>query len=131
MRQMMKFGLVGMAAAGTHLGSLFVFKDGCGLAPQTANILAFLVAVQVSFLGHHHWTFATHGHGGKLARIYLKFFAVACAGFLLNAALYALFLKIPRLHYLLAQAIVQVIVAGMSFLLSKFWAFRKSPKADA
>ena len=130
MRQVLKFGVVGGAAAATHLGVLFALKAGCGLVPETANVLAFLVAVQVSFLGHHHWTFRTHGHGGRLARVYLRFFAVACVGFLLNAGLYSLFLRIPGLHYLLAQAIVQAVVAVASFLLAKFWAFRK-PKMDA
>lgn len=133
MRQAFTFGVVGAAAAGTHLLVLWLLRELAGVPPLAGNVVAFLVAFQVSFFGHHRWTFkAAKGHERRLARTYLRFFAVAVAtGFLLNEALYAVLLSFDRLaaHPVAVQAAVQVAVAGVTFFAGKLWAFR-SGKAN-
>lgn len=134
MRQLAKFGAVGAAAAGTHTLALWLLCRLTGMPPLAGNAFAFLIAFQVSFFGHHHWTFkAARGHETRLLRAYVRFFLVAAAtGFLLNETLYALLLTAawPAAHPVATQAAVQAAVAGVTFVAGKFWAFRK-PKADA
>lgn len=134
-RQALRFGLVGGLAAGAHLATLG-FLESLGIAALVANIAAFLCAFQVSFLGHHHWTFRGHSDTG---RDYARLFAVACAGFALNEGLFALLLQLMNelrivrsvRHDIAAQTIVQGIVAVIVFTLARWWAFRRKTEGNA
>ena len=55
--QLVQFGLVGAAAAATHLACVWALVAGAGMAPLWANVLAFAVAFLVSYHGHARLTF--------------------------------------------------------------------------
>mgnify|MGYP000910981670 CR=1 FL=1 len=120
--QLLQFALVGGAAAATHLAVVWALVASTGMAPLAANVLAFLVAFVVSYNGHALLTFsAAQAHGwGVVAR----FFAVACLSFVVNEVLYAAALRWLPWHYVLSLALVLVLVAVGTFVLSKFWAFK-------
>jgi putative flippase GtrA len=118
--QIIRFGLVGISAALVQFLGVAGFVSFFHLKPLIANCFAFLFAFQVSFLGHTHWTFKAKNS----AQTKRKFFVVSSCSFALNQTLYAYLLKYSHLHYLLALLIVILIVPGLTFLLSKFWAFR-------
>jgi putative flippase GtrA len=120
MLQLMRFGVVGVAAMVVHW-LVAVALVRLGLAPLIANVLAFAVAFNVSYWGHRRWTFAaTTAHGTTVRR----FFAVALGSFALNEFLYYLLLRFTRLDYQTALALVLVAVAGLTFVLSRYWAFK-------
>ena len=125
--QWLLFGMVGAAAALTHLLVVALLVQGTGMSPPVANVLGFLVAFVVSYQGHVRLTFGqAQARGwGTVAR----FFAVACLGFAGNAVLYAAALRWLPLHYLWSLALVLVTVAAGTFVLSKFWAFRAQSHA--
>ncbi len=122
MRQVAIFVGVGTVAAATHLGVVAFLVTKNGLAPLVANVIGFCVAFLVSFCGHSRFTFPMTGPRLRAARV--KFFVVACAGFVLNQAAYASALdSVGQRLYLPTLALVLVVVSAATFLLSKVWAF--------
>lgn len=120
--QLLQFALVGAAAAATHLGVVGLLVAWAGMAPLTANVLAFVLAFTVSYHGHALLTFhRAHASGWAVAA---RFFAVACLSFVANELLYALALHWLHWHYLWSLAGVLVLVAAVTFVLGKFWAFK-------
>lgn len=119
-REPLWFASVGVTALLLHL-LLVSLRVPLGLAPLLANVLAYLVAFQVSYWGHRLKTFeAGHlPHRQTLPR----FFAVASLSFLLNEALYFILLHATALDYRMALLMVLVMVARVTFILSRLWAF--------
>lgn len=118
--ELVRFGMVGVAAMATHWCAVALLVP-LGIAPLLANAIGFCIAFNVSFFGHHHWTFAS---SDDQKNTFKRFIGVAFLGFITNEAMYALLLKLTHLDYRIALLIVLIAVAGMTYLLSRFWAFR-------
>ena len=118
------FIVVGCVAAAVHWGVVVVLVGQVGWRPLLANGPAWLVAFMVSFAGHHGLTF--RDHGGPLGRSLGRFFVVSAFGFSLNEGAYALLLHWSAQRYDLVLAVVLVGVAGVTYLLSRHWAFLRS-----
>lgn len=119
--QLVQFGLVGAAAAATHLACVWVLVAGVGMAPLWANVLAFAVAFLVSYHGHARLTF-----GAARARGWAslwRFLMVASTAFMVNELLYWVALERLHWHYFWSQAGILLLVATGTFVSSKFWAF--------
>jgi putative flippase GtrA len=120
-RQLLRFGAVGVAAMAVHW-TVVALLVPFGAKPLLANIAAFAIAFNVSYVGHRHWTFAaTSAHQSPFKR----FLGVALLSFVLNEALYYLLLR-AGLEYRVALLIVLVAVAALTFILSRYWAFRST-----
>ncbi|MFT3930460.1 MAG: GtrA family protein [Spongiibacteraceae bacterium] len=118
--ELIRFGIVGIAAMATHWCVVALLVP-LGMQPLLANVIAFCIAFNISFFGHHHWTFAsTESQKSTLKR----FMGVALLGFISNECLYALLLRFTALDYRIALLIVLIAVAAMTYLLSRLWAFR-------
>lgn len=123
--QVLKFGSVGLAATLTHV-SLFIFAvEMFGLAPLTANVTAFSIAVLVSFTGHFHWTFRPLSDEDRRewTSALARFVAVALFGLALNSLVVYATVDLLRMPYLVAAALMASLVPVFLFLLSRFWAF--------
>ncbi|MBK7953474.1 MAG: GtrA family protein [Candidatus Accumulibacter sp.] len=123
-RQLVCFVAVGCAAAATHwlvaVGCVAVWR----LPPLLANVLGWLVAFLVSFSGHYRLTFR---HQRKsLALACGRFFVVSATGFMINELSYAWLLHVTDIPYDLLLAGILVAIAVLTFVLSRFWAFRGS-----
>jgi putative flippase GtrA len=118
-RQLLRFGAVGIAAMAVHWAVVALLVP-LGSQPLLANIAAFAVAFNVSYAGHRHWTFAA-AHTSHST--FKRFLGVALLSFALNEALYYLLLR-AGMEYRLALMVVLVAVAALTFVLSRFWAFR-------
>ena len=122
-RRLIRFALVGFSALGVHWLVVVAVVEGNLTTPLRANILAFLVAFQVSYFGHKKLTFAAHdlAHHRALPR----FLVVAVGSFLLNQMLFAILLEYAAWPYPLALIFTLLLVAALTFMLSQFWAFRQ------
>lgn len=120
-RQALAFLFVGLSALTTHWLVLVLLVSGGGLDPLVANFLSFCVAFNISYVGHRHLTFAAQGRPHR--RTLPRFLAVAVSIFLINQAFYWGMLTFSPLRYDVANLIVLGVVATMTFLASKFWAF--------
>jgi putative flippase GtrA len=118
-RQLARFGAVGVAAMAMHW-LVVALAVPLGLKPLLANLGAFAIAFNVSYAGHRHWTFAaTTSHRSTFRR----FLAVALFSFALNEGLYYILLA-AGMDYRTALLLVLVAVAAITFVLSRYWAFR-------
>jgi putative flippase GtrA len=115
------FIVVGCLAAAVHFGVVVGLVHGFALNPLVANVVAWLVAFGVSFSGHFHLTFRELR--APLRRAALRFFGVSALGFAANEFTYAVLLHWTGLHYALTLAVVLVLVAVATWLLSRHWAF--------
>ena len=88
----------------------------------------FCIAFLVSFGGHARWTFPLSAASRTPAR--KRFFVVALTGFVANQSAYASGLDAMGdkgdVWYLPMLVVVIAGVAGMTFALSKLWAFARA-----
>lgn len=116
------FVIVGCAAAATHWAVAVACVSQAGLPPLLANVAGWLVAFWVSFVGHYRLTFR-HQHA-PLWRSASRFFLVSALGFAINEAAYASLLTMTTIPYDILLALVLVGIAGMTFILGRYWAFQ-------
>lgn len=119
--QLFRFGMVGLTALVVHWCSA-TFLIWRGMQPLLGNFLGFIIAFSVSYLGHRQITFATSEarHSQALPR----FVIVAVTGFCVNQVMFYLLLRYTSIHYAISLLLVLGIVAVMTFVLSRTWAFR-------
>src|SRR5262245_43443142 len=130
--ELLRFGLVGVAASVTHVIVALLLIERAGLPLLAANALAFSVAVFVSYFGNHAWTFGRTGYHRKH---FPRFLAIALGGLALNRIIVFLAVEAAGIPYLYGILLVVIIVPGLSFALSKCWAFigfgaRPFPQAE-
>ena len=121
-RQLFWFGVVGVSAMLVHLATVALVLVPLGVPPLLANCAGFLVAFQVSHAGHRRFTFQDGSESASLSSAStsrLRFFGVALASFGINELL----LRYTTLDYRLALALVLVLVAALTFVLARNWAF--------
>lgn len=123
-REIFAFGVVGITAFLVHFTVVAVTVP-LGVAPLVANVLGFLAAFAVSFVGHRRWSFPAEGR--PVAPALRRFAVVAVSGFALNESAYAVLLRSTQLDYRVALFIVLVAVAGLTWLAGRYWAFTHRP----
>lgn len=115
------FLAVGSAAALTHL-AVFALTQNHFL-PELANASGFAVAFFVSFGGHRLLSFSDANT--TVAQSFQRFVVTALAGFATNEGVFVLLLRVAGWPALAALLVALVAAAGQTFLLSRFWAFRR------
>lgn len=119
------FVLVGASAALTHMAVFtLVLLLVPTLWPELANVAGFLVAFLVSFVGHRRLSF--QDAGTSLLQSFMRFAATAVAGFVTNEAVFIALFRVLELPTWLALIGGIVVSAVQTFVLSRFWAFRRS-----
>lgn len=115
------FLAVGGAASATHMG-VFALTQHLML-PELANALGFGIAFVVSFAGHRLLSFKDAST--SVATSLQRFAITALAGFASNELVFMLLLRALGLPSLLALFLALLFAAGQTFVLSRFWAFRR------
>ena len=102
-REFTAFTAVGTTAAGLNLG-VVAGTVPLGVSPLVANVVGFLLAFALSFIGHARWSFPATGRPVGLAL--RRFALLSVAGFALNEVCYAVALTWTELDYRLALFVV-------------------------
>jgi putative flippase GtrA len=113
---------IGATSACVHLLVVLNLVTYLNIQPLFANIFAFLIAFNVSFLGHKYLTFSKLQDEKQLSLPH--FFLVASSAGILNECLYYLLLKYTHLNYMIALVLVLGLVSIYSYIFSRFWACR-------
>jgi len=121
-RQLSRFGFVGVLATATHVAVGLALHNGLGAAPLWANLVAFLTALGVSFLGQTRLTFPDATADGGA---FLRFATVAVTGLGLNQAIVWAVTSGLDGPYWAALALIIATVPWLTFALLKFWALRR------
>jgi putative flippase GtrA len=124
-RRVAWFLVVGGVASMVHWGVVVAMVEGTGARPLPANVVGWLVAVGVSFLGHHRLSF--RGHPAPAAAAARRFVVVSACGFMLNQGAYAVLLATSGLSYALLLGLVLAGVALASYAASRWWVFGHHP----
>ena len=125
--QTTRFVAVGCAAAATHWAVAVGCVELAGAPPLVANLIGWLVAFAVSFIGHYRLTFRHSRIPWTIA--IRRFFLVSAAGFLVNEGAYAWLLHATALRYDVLLALILIGLAVLTFVVSRLWAFRHKPAA--
>jgi putative flippase GtrA len=120
LRELVAFGLVGASAFVVHFAIVAALVP-LGVPPLLANVVGFLAAFTVSFVGHGRWSFPAEGR--PVAPALRRFAAVAITGFAVNEGLYAVLLRFTALDYRVALLLVLGGVAALTWLANRYWAF--------
>ena len=122
LKQISRFGFVGVAATAVHVGVGLGLHEGIGMLPFWANLAAFCCALGVSFVGQTRFTFpdSTADHG-----TFARFTVVAVSGLGLNQLIVWVVTSILGRTYELARVVIILTVPAVTFLLLKFWALRR------
>lgn len=122
MRSGLWFVVVGACAALTHM-AVFALTEAL-VWPELANALGFGVAFFVSFAGHRRLSFADAQT--PLWQSLRRFAVTATGGFVTNELLFVLLLRGFEWPSWLALFVALVLAAGQTFVLSRYWAFKRS-----
>jgi len=122
LRQISRFGFVGIAATAVHVSVGLGLNEGAGMRPLWANLIAFCCALMVSFLGQTRLTFPDANADGSA---FVRFTVVAVSGLTLNQIIVWVVTSLFAGPYWLALIIIICTVPGITFLLLKFWALRR------
>lgn len=120
-REALSFIAVGVCALLIHWLIVFLLVPLANLHPLIANLIAFMVAFNVSYFGHRQLTFRAQERSHR--QTFPRFITVAATSFLLNESIYWALLSLTSLRYDIAMFIVLGSVAVLTYLLGKFWAF--------
>jgi putative flippase GtrA len=93
------------------------------LQPEIANVIGFGVAFLVSFYGHRFLSFKDAGT--SLATSFGRFVVTALAGLVTNEAVFVLLFRVFDWPATLALLCGLLFAAGQTFVLTRFWAFRR------
>lgn len=115
------FICVGITAAAVHWGVAVGLARLGGWQPLVSNVAGWVLAMVVSFSGHHWLTFGDRN--AKLDHSLPRFVGLSAAGFAVNEISYALLIHAGVKRYDLALAIILVTVAGLTFIASRLWVF--------
>lgn len=120
-RQLARFGLVGLAATAVHsvVAISFLSLGGSGALP--ANLLGFSIAFSVSLAGNMLWVFP--GRGRSHAAV-VRFFAVALAALGVTCAISWLFDR-AQIEPLLSLPVVLLAAPAVSYCGNRFWVFAR------
>lgn len=123
-----RFGIAGGAATVVHVAIGLGLHRGLALSPLWANGIAFAAAVVVNFAAQARLTFPEARAGGEA---FLRFVAVALAGFALSQAIVAAVTGPLARPYWLALLLALAVVPALSFWAMRRWAFRGHSSASS
>jgi len=125
-----KYVIAGGAAASVDLFLLYVLTDFFHIWYLHSAVIAFAVAVFVSFYLQKFWTFRDNSKE-KIRRQMIMYFAVGAGNLALNAAGMYLLVDAARVPYIFSQIIAGAGVAIVSFLVYRFLIFKnEKEKSD-
>lgn len=125
-----KYAIAGGTAAMTDFILLFILTDIFHIWYITSATLAFIAAFFVSFFLQKFWTFRDNSRD-RMRKQMAMYLAVGVTNTFLNTGgMYAL-VDHFGLWYILAQAIMSVILALGSFIIYRFVIFKLKKEEDA
>jgi putative flippase GtrA len=122
LRQLSRFGFVGILATAVHAAVGLGLNEGVGLHAFWANLIAFCCALGVSFFGQTRLTFPDSTAGGVA---FSRFVVVTLVGLVLNQIIVWVATSLFDIPYWLSLPIIFCTVPVVTFMLLKFWALKR------
>lgn len=110
-----RFGIIGCLATAVHTVS-FVGLVQVGLSGILSNLVAYSVAVGISYVGHSRWTFASKGK-------FHRFAVTSLLGLALNSAISFFLVDLWGLPAWVAAIVMLIVTPTLTFLALRLWVF--------
>lgn len=123
-RRIVKYFISGCTAAAVDIITLFILTDIAHIWYLLSAILAFLVALGISFTLQKFWAFRDM----NITRLHvqvIQFSIVAVISLGINSLLMYIAVDFFHLHYILAQIVVGVIIAVTNFFGYTLFVFNR------
>lgn len=120
-REVIAFGFVGGLATVTHYVCAIISNELLSIELYLANIIGYLCAVGVSFIGHSKLTFQQNMNQA----LFRRFCIMSVATFALSELLLCYLESGLMLPTRIVMLIVVVTIPVISYLLNKFWVFQR------
>jgi len=121
-RQALKFGATGLLNTGVDFLAFFSLIYAVDAHYILANLLAFLLAVSVSYVVNKHWTFAEQTSSHAPLNEWLRFTVISGGGFLVATCV--LFLLTPFLSLVLTKIGATGASFAWNFTLVRFYLWK-------
>jgi putative flippase GtrA len=122
--RVLRFGIVGVAATAVHVGTVVVLvESGLQPNPLLANLIAFSLAVFVSYFGHNLWTFRARER--NLPQ-FLRFLVTTVVALGLNQLILYIVVRLLHWDYRIGLLLVTVLVPLFVYTLARLWVFRSA-----
>lgn len=130
-RELLVFGVIGLASTGVHLGGFVVLRHALD-APQVANAVALLVAAVANTWANRRWTFGIRGREGA-ARHQVQGLLVLALTLGMTSGGLALLAAVapgsPTWVETGVVAVTTVAATAVKFLAMRWWVF--SPRQNS
>lgn len=120
LRQLLTFGAVGLAATATHASVALVAHTVVDMPALAANLLGYMAAVLVSYVGNARLTF---GKRVALRAQFVRFLVVSVLALGLNQMIVYYCTGLLGWPFAVSLALVVTVVPLFSFFMAKLWAF--------
>lgn len=120
----LRYFICGITSAAINILSLYILTDLAGVWYLYSSILAFLLALVISFVLQKFVVFRDT-QTNKMYHQFSKFFTAAILGVITNTAVVFVSVDILGIWYILSQIIAGFFVMIQNFILYKFFIFNK------
>lgn len=117
----MTFAAVGLVGTAAHYTTLTGMVELGGFDPVLGSVCGFLVGALVNYALNYRVTFRSNKRHREAMT---KFLAVAGSGFVINACLMTVFVKMAGIPYLWAQIAVTGMLLFWHYALNAIWTFK-------
>lgn len=125
MGRLIRYAISGGTALALDLVLLYVFTDIFGWWYLWSTIVAFAIAIVVSFVLQKFWTFGDRATN-RVHRQFALFIVIALGNLALNTYLMYVFVEYFGIPYLLSQIIAAGIIAVGSFFIYRRFIFNQT-----
>lgn len=122
-KEMFKFGLVGLVGAVVDIGLLNLLHLKAGLSLYQSIFWAFVAAVVVNYLLNNFWTYRRLGLKFRASSL-LKFGAISTVGLGVTEAIIHVLSVQNGVNYNAAKIIAIAVVFLWNFFANRYWTFR-------
>jgi putative flippase GtrA len=122
--QLVRYAIVGVLSnVALYLGYLAL--TFMGVEHKLAMTLLYVMGVVQTFVMNRNWSYQ---HEGSVAPAFVRYVVVYLAGYVVNFAGLYTFVDVLGYSHRVVQAVMIVLVAGLVFVLSRFWVFARGPE---
>lgn len=120
LRRFLLYAAAGFVATGAHYATMMALVTWGRWPAVAATCAGFAAGACVKYPLNYWGVFASRQHHHIAA---IRFIIALAVGFVLNAALLALLLRLVHVHYMILQVATTGVVLFANFALARYWVF--------
>ena len=119
-RQLFRFGIVGVIAFVIDYGLLYILTEKCGIYYLVSSLISFGVSVIFNYIASVLWVFDVDQEKSK-TKNFIIFIALSIVGLGINQIIMYYGVEVLNLYYMLIKLIATFIVMIFNFITRKMF----------